>query len=255
MERGRNVAASEPQRIAIAGDWHGDEDRAVEAVGRTGDEGIAILVHTGDLGVMPGAAGDRYLDRVDDELLRSGVELWFVDGNHDDHRSLREWRRDVDGTCPVRTRIRHLPRGHRWTWHKQTWLALGGAHSVNSGRYTVGVDWWPEETISASEVAAATAGGVALFMVTHDAPAGVDVPGFVGNPHNWTEADLRSVQRNRAAVREVVDAVRPARLFHGHYHVRYEAILGDSGRRTQVSGIADNESSLDDNLVFVDLTG
>jgi hypothetical protein len=62
---------------------------------------------------------------------------------------------------------------------------------------------------------------------------------------------MLAVNRNRAAVRCVVDAVRPAQLFHGHYHVRYDAILTGAGYRTEVCGLGDDQSSLADNLLFL----
>jgi hypothetical protein len=61
---------------------------------------------------------------------------------------------------------------------------------------------------------------------------------------------MLAVNHNRAAVRSVVDAVRPAQLFHGHYHVRYDAILTGLGYRTEVFGLGDDQSSLADNLLF-----
>lgn len=176
--------------------------------------------------------------------------MWFIDGNHDDQYALRDQPREDDGTALIRDHIRYLPRGHRWTWHGQVWLALGGAYSVDNTRYTPGVDWWPEEIVSDTDVGAATAGGPVDALITHDAPSGIGVPGYVGNPHGWSEADLLAVDRNRAAVRSVVDAVRPAQLFHGHYHVRYDAILTGLGYRTEIFGLGDDQSSLADNLLF-----
>jgi predicted phosphodiesterase len=147
-----------PDRIIVAGDWHGNATRAGEAVRTAEAEGVGLLLHTGDFGVLPGASGERFLDRVEVELSRAGVAVWFIDGNHDDQYALRDQPREDDGTALIRGHIRYLPRGHRWTWHGQVWLALGGAYSVNNTRYTPGVDWWPEEIVSDTDIGAATAG-------------------------------------------------------------------------------------------------
>lgn len=238
----------EPGRIVVAGDWHGNTARAREAVRHVAASGARLLVHLGDLGIAPGTAGEHFLDEVETELARTGVELWFIDGNHDDQHRLATLPVGADGTAPIGDHIRYLPRGHRWTWRRQTWLALGGAYSVGNSRYTPGVDWWPEETISDSDVAGAIAGGPVHTVIAHDAPLGVDVPGYVGHPSGWSDADLAAANRNRARLRTVLDAVRPVRLFHGHYHVRYDATLV-GGQAITITGLADDQAPLSDNLL------
>jgi hypothetical protein len=242
------AGAGGPSRITVAGDWHGNTARAREAVRHVAASGVGLLLHLGDLGIAPGGAGERFLDGLETELARAGVELWFIDGNHDDHRRLGTLPREVDGSARISDHIRYLPRAHRWIWEGQTWLALGGAYSVGNSRYTAGVDWWPEETIADADVAAAAAGGPVDTVIAHDAPLGVDVPGYVGHPAGWSDADLAAANANRARLRTVLDAVTPARLFHGHYHVRYDATLA-RGRGTRITGLADDGSPLADNLL------
>jgi predicted phosphodiesterase len=163
------MTPTDPDRIVIAGDWHANTTRALEAIRTTAADGVRLLPHTGDLGVLPTTAGHHFLDHIDAALAETGTELWFIDGNHDDHHALRTLPRQSDGTALLRDHLRYLPRGHRWTWHDRTWLALGGAHSVNNTRYTPGINWWPEETITQSDVDTATAHGHADAMITHDA--------------------------------------------------------------------------------------
>jgi Icc-related predicted phosphoesterase len=244
-----------PERITVAGDWHGNTTRATEAVRIAAESGADLLLHTGDLGLLPTAAGQTHIDRLNAALAGAGLELWFVDGNHDDHHTLRTLPREPDGSALVRDHIRYLPRGHRWTWHDHSWLALGGAHTVNHTQYTPGVDWWPEETITQTDITAATVGGPVHTMLTHDAPFGVDVPGYVGNPHGWSTDDLQHANRNRSAIRAVVDAVRPTRLIHGHYHVRYTTNLVSAGRTTLIMGVGSDETPVKENLVSLSGSG
>jgi hypothetical protein len=120
-----------PARIGVAGDWHGNTAWATRAVrkmaGLLPADGPRVIVHLGDFGIWPGAAGREYLARLDAALAEAGAELSFIDGNHEDFTQLARLRPGEDGRAQVTERIYHLPRGHRWRWHGRDWLALGGA--------------------------------------------------------------------------------------------------------------------------------
>ena len=168
------------------------------------------------------------------------------------------------GLRPIRPHIFHLPRGLRWRWHGKTWMALGGAHSVDRPMRKPGVSWWPEERLTAADVSHAISGGPVDVIVAHDAPDGYEIPGLPGGfpPAELYQADLHRQPRiglpqqglvarahlHRQLVGEVVDATAPTVLFHGHYHVRYTAYRGE----TRVVGLADDSGNLaDDSGNFV----
>lgn len=211
-----------PSKIVVAGDWHGNGSWAYGVIrrlpGLLPDETPRIVVHCGDFGVWPGAAGERYLDRLDTQLDQAGGVLWFVDGNHEWHPGLARIP-VTGGVRMVRERIWHLPRGSRWVWHGRRWLALGGAVSVDRALRTEGLTWWPGEEITVQEAAVAVSAGPADVMVCHDAPAGV--PLHLPPPQPawaWAPADLARSDDHRILLRGVVDQVRPRWLMHGHYH-------------------------------------
>jgi len=60
---------SVPARIGVAGDWHGNTPWAVQAVREISAllpaEGPRMIVHLGDFGIWPGAAGRQYLSQLD----------------------------------------------------------------------------------------------------------------------------------------------------------------------------------------------
>lgn len=60
---------------------------------------------------------------------------------------------------------------HRWELGGRSFVALGGAPSVNRHLLTEGVDWWPSEVIGEAHVQSTVAGGAADVMLTHDSPA------------------------------------------------------------------------------------
>jgi hypothetical protein len=256
------AALTDPGLVTVAGDWHGDFEFAAEVIdaapaGPSGASGARTVLQLGDFGVWPGPPGAGFLDRLAGHLRARNAVLLFVDGNHEDHPQLLGYPLRPDGLRVLRPRLYHLPRGFRWCWHGRTWLALGGAHSIDRGRRTAGVDWWPGETITAEDVERAMAGGQVDYMVTHDCPAGISIPTIrdpvIGQPKDLFE-ELAIEAEYRRVLRDVVTAVRPAQLLHGHYHVRHEAWLDLGGGRTcRITGMG-KTSSVADNMLTLDLT-
>jgi hypothetical protein len=235
-----DLAAAEPNRIAVAGDWHGNTAWAVRAVRKMTallpDDGPRVILHLGDFGIWPGRSGRDYLSRLDVALAARGAELWFVDGNHEDFTQLAMLRPGPDGREQVTGRIWHLPRGYRWRWHGREWLALGGAVSLDRAGRTAGVDWWPEEEITWRQARSVIDAGPADVMVTHECPAGVEHV-FPPPPSWWSPDDLRRSDAHRALLREVVLAVRPRWLMHGHLHIGYQRRVDLGFGPVEVTGL------------------
>jgi Calcineurin-like phosphoesterase len=234
---------SDPARIGIAGDWHGNTKWATRAVRRIGaalppgaQDEPGIIVHLGDFGIWPGPSGPSYLASLDEALTAASCELWFVDGNHEDFSQLGRLRPDDSGRSRVSERIWYLPRGHRWRWHDREWLALGGAVSLDRAGRTPGQDWWPEEEITWRQAGAVISAGRADVMVTHECPAGVE-HAFPPPPSWWAAADLRRSDAHRALVREVVLAARPGWLMHGHLHIGYQRRVDFGAGPVEVTGL------------------
>ena len=88
------------------------------------------------------------------------------------------------------------------------------------------------------------------MMLTHDAPTGVDVPGLPP-ASTWEPEEIDRADRHRRLLREVVDAVQPERLVHGHFHSRYDAELRlGSGQAVAVTGLANEWTGSDGCLEF-----
>jgi hypothetical protein len=233
-----------PDRLTIAGDWHADGAWARTVIRAAAEAGSGVLLHLGDFGIWPGEFGRTYLDTVERALAETGVTLAFIDGNHEDFPQLLATPVEPldDGTPglrAVRPGLYHLPRGTRWTWGDLRWLALGGAASVDRAWRKPGISWWPEETLTSGDVRRASESGEVDVMLTHDCPAGVAIPGFGPPPDGsgppkpppWPVDALAAAHANRMLLREVVDAVTPTQLFHGHFHVAYTAELPLAGDR------------------------
>ncbi|CAM4086510.1 Calcineurin-like phosphoesterase superfamily domain protein [Mycobacterium basiliense] len=239
-----------PSRIAIAGDWHADTDYAVAAIEHAAKREATVLIHLGDFGYN---FTDEYLNSLDETLARCQMTLGFVDGNHENFDRLLGWPVDPDGLRHLRAHLVHLPRGFRWRWGQTSCLALGGAYSLDRFMRTRGRSWWVQELITRKQVGDTAAAGPADAMFCHDCPAGITVPGAARDRLGFPERELRRSELHRLRLRSVVDAVRPGRLWHGHFHRRYQAVLYGQGYRTVVDGLGKNSNPVDNNMVVVNL--
>ena len=227
-----------PTRVAIMGDWHADAYFAELIIEAAHNLGAEIIVHTGDFGFSYHNDHHRnFISRVTRKLRKLDMVLVSVDGNHESFDYLNSLPLNADGLRPVTKHIAHLPRGFRWKWWDTTWLALGGAHSVNSHLLTPGYDWFPEELITWAQAEEVIAAGHADVMVTHDVPNKVYIQGLPG-ASLFPAYQINAAEEHHALLGEVVDEVRPDWLFHGHMHKRHTAQrpLRDGGE-TSIIGL------------------
>jgi len=246
----------DPGIVAIAGDWHGNTRWALGQIRNAHEHGATTIVHVGDFGFWTDCdQTTAYLGELDELLTDYGMWLLWVDGNHEDHARLATLPVDpATGLRPITARIHHLPRGFRWTWHGRDWMALGGAHSVDRAQRCEGVSWWPGEFLTPAEVEYACRDGNVDVMLCHDSPTRADVPVLRG-PSSWPQYDLAASAQHRALIQHVVDTVRPAVLWHGHYHCRYDDVITrPDGGTTVIRGLAEDGTWPQGNMILLDLT-
>lgn len=238
-----------PRRLAIAGDWHGDTAWACKAVWAAQERGANVIAHLGDFGYQfhPG-----FLLRLHEALSVAGIPLMFIDGNHDDHQWLAQLPVGRNRLRKLTDWIWHIPRGFRWRWGTLRFCGLGGAHSVDGiWRRQGGLMWQKEERITEEQATMVKGGGWCDVLFAHDCPAGVPIPHL--HPEDFPQIEILRAEEHRQLLREVVDAVRPRAIWHGHYHIRYEQPINFGYGPVKVTGLADNGSSIGDNLQIVDL--
>lgn len=230
--------------IALAGDWHGNLRWASARLMSLGERGIATLLHVGDFGLWPGPSGRTFLEGIDKVARRYGVtRIDVVPGNHDDWGRLtdlfsRPEHHDATGApLPVSVSevVRFLPRGYRWVESGRSFVALGGAPSLDYASRSPGETWWPEEMIEPADVKRTVAGGHADVMLTHDAPeVPFTTPGvaevLATNPMGWSDRALAYAKLGRDRVTEAFLGVAPRLLVHGHFHTSGETTVRLPGR-------------------------
>jgi predicted phosphodiesterase len=178
-------------------------------------ERVDLILQLGDWGFW--WPGDDKDERLNEMLAAHDIPMWFIDGNHDNHARLRAQSR-----YQLRSHLRYLPRGERFELDGVSFLALGGAYSIDKAYRIEGKSWWREEEITYAEAMHAVEGGRVTVMLTHDIPWGVEL--------TWDrKRDFPDSIPNRKLLRHVVDEVRPKWLFHGHMHFRQTSLLPLTG--------------------------
>jgi hypothetical protein len=256
---GKGEALEEPSFILVAGDTHGSDRNARFVVQEAYAEGADLILQVGDFGYWPRFPDGRaFLKEVERVLARYDLPLWFIDGNHEDHETLQS-ATTPPGPVQISDHVTYLPRGTRWQWRGQTWLAMGGAPSVDRNWRKAGRDWFPTERASQEVIDAIAAAGGADIVVAHDAPSGVrflterlnlDIPAHLRDC-GWPTDALVSSDHHMQAMRGLLDSVRPRAWFHGHHHVRYDEPLAADWGQTQVHGLACDQNDLSDQVVLV----
>jgi hypothetical protein len=252
-----SIANLVPDRVLVAGDWHANVAWARGVVtlllDLLPDESPRVVVHAGDFGIWRGEFGDNYLQILNNALVRYDALVLFVDGNHEDFALLHEIAGTSDPREPVqiRSNIWWLPRGYRWTWHDRTWLALGGAVSVNRVQLREGFDYFPAEQITKEQSDRVRADGHADVMVCHDCPASVPLR-LRQPPQWWSDRDLALSAVHRERLQDIVDDVRPSYLIHGHYDIEHDTVVDMPFGPVTVTGL-DRDKATSGNYRVLDV--
>lgn len=238
-------------KIGILGDLHGNSTWAVYALQRLSQAGVTEAVQLGDFGF--GLAESRFLRSVEAACKTYRINLIVVPGNHEDYDLVNGYPLMDDGFQSVSDHIVVAPRGHRWKMGGRSFVALGGAPSVDR-TYRQRLErekpgrrfWWKEEQITKADVDKVIEGGHADIMVAHDAPYVQDIQRRIeGNPHGWEQRDIEYADKGRKLMDRAFSAVQPHVFLHGHYHFPvYDNVIWSDHTVSHVVGLdADNSDN------------
>lgn len=190
----------------------------------------------------------EYEDFVVQELSNNDMQLYFIDGNHENFNALfgMTFEKDSAGFSVVRKNIMYAERGLDWTWSGVKFLALGGACSLDRNSNKENIDWFADEIIRHKDIEKCFEAGKVDIMITHDCPQ-MTIPNFSIDKYD----DLAGVLYNRRAIKEVCINAKPHMLFHGHLHHRHHTLLSIGvGRATLVNGLGAKTQDPDSWIVF-----
>ena len=208
-------------RVALVGDTHANTWWTTRIIENLAAEGVGVMVQLGDFGWWPHM---QFARKVSWAAARAGVEVLFIDGNHEHHPNLRASALLADpggtpgGPVLMHPNLWYLPRGCAWEWDGVRFRALGGAYSIDMDARVPGKNWFPGEMPSAEDAERAIVAGPADVLLSHDYPElGYQLKGMPGLSKEHQKGS-RAVQLLLA---EVARAIDPELVVHGHWHRRY----------------------------------
>lgn len=226
-------------KVFFAGDVHGNLSSASYLIRMAAAHGLSEIYQVGDWGYWEAEfTGEIFLDEVSKELVAKGIILYWIDGNHENFELLYEkYNVTGPGEYTIRPNIIYLARGTTKVIGGKKFIFCGGAVSIDKRRRIPYISWWPHEQITwhDSEITVANGQG-ADVMVLHDAPAGLPkLDAYLGefNPGVYPEAHA-----HRVLVENMVRAIKPKVIVHGHYHFYYVDEFDYGTGRAKVHGLS-----------------
>lgn len=209
-------------RALLLGDCHGNDRFFARGCKEARALGCSHIIQLGDFGFWPHyPEGRGFLKWCADQLNHYQLTGYWLPGNHECYDEIdRQYGNDRTKKHRTRGRLFYLPRGYRWTWDGISFMAVGGAYSIDKDLRVKGKSWWPQETLTDEDVIACTAHGEVDVILSHDAPNGARIPCLEGqNEYMYPES-----HRNRERLESIVKKTKPRLLVHGHYHERYSDV-------------------------------
>ena len=201
-------------RVALVGDTHANAWWTTRVIENLAAEGVRMMVQLGDFGWWPHL---QFARQVSWAATKAGVEVLFIDGNHE-HVLGGGPGESLTGPVLMHPNLWYLPRGCAWEWDGVRFRALGGGYSIDMDFRTPGKDWFPEEVPTAEDAERAISAGPADVLLSHDYPElGYQLKGLPG----LKDEHKRGSRAVQLLLAEVVRAIDPELVVHGHWHRRY----------------------------------
>ena len=204
--------------IGVTGDTHGDF--TLERFYNAKAKELDVLIVCGDFGYV-WYGNNRENERLD-KINKLGITVLFVAGNHENYDLLKSYETvEIFGgkAKKIRNNIYQLLTGEIYDIDNKTFLALGGAESIDKDLRIKGLSWWEEEIPTAEEIQNAKnnvskRNNKVDFIISHTAfPEAIRYLGF--NPKNDKATYLLEWFK---------DNVEYKQWFFGHMHTNKKII-------------------------------
>jgi predicted phosphodiesterase len=236
-------------RLLLLGDTHRNATFLATAFEAAEREGCEQIIQLGDFGygwqwlaLGEGLEICRFSAVASVLVDRTGIGLCFIDGNHENFDRLAMQATAPDGSQEVAPGVRHLARGQRLELGGCSFLACGGAISLDRLARTEGRSWWAAEAITTADVVACGSESIDVLLC-HDAPLESGLPAERHSSGYGMAADI-DWYLNRMRLSEVLAATSPSLVVHGHLHRRYELDLAPE-REARIVGLASDAQGIE----------
>jgi hypothetical protein len=181
--------------IFVVGDIHAEWGHLNSLINERNPE---IILQCGDFGFWP----NYYPMRIKNGDCR----IYWCDGNHEDHWALKDLTNNE-----VAPNVFYMKRGSTLTLPDgRIVLFMGGADSIDKGYRTMGIDWFPEEVISWSDVKDLPEIKIDI-VISHTCPLQFNVDD-VRHKHEKLE------DPSRHGLSYILNKYKPDLWYFGHWH-------------------------------------
>ncbi len=117
-----------------------------------------------------------------------------------------------------------LRRGYVYTIDNQTFLTIGGAHSIDKLWRKPNISWWKDEDITRWDIKRAKQNlakynNTVDYVLTHCAPTPVHQE--IAKQERFSHADKEET-RNEVLLQEINEIINFKKWYFGHYHIDRE---------------------------------
>ena len=169
-----------------------------------------IVLQCGDFGYWP--------NLFPFDVERHNSTIYFCDGNHEDHWSLRNLKDNE-----IRPNVFYMKRGSMLKLPDgRNVLFMGGANSVDEPTRTIGINWFPEEIITNREIYELPDEKIDI-VISHTCPneffnSFVKKLRFTGYDDN---------DPSRKALSYILENYRPKLWYFAHFHLAATGMTKD----------------------------
>lgn len=217
-------------KIAFLGDLHGNTNNAYKLIDFIMEhDNPDLLIQVGDMGVM-GELFEKYLNKLNKKLESYNIELWFIDGNHENFNWLLNKVKNPHGLNTITSKIKYIPRGTMLTLGKKNFYFCGGAFSIDKFMRTIYKSWWPQETLSKEETEELinyyndTYSNYKIdYFISHDTPL---FEHYQDDSIFMNQSDFYEDYSHKMNLRKIYELTKAPKIIHGHYH-RFNKFIQD----------------------------
>lgn len=187
------------KKVIVTGDIHNDFGSLNSLINKKDPD---LVICAGDFGYWPGVKWAKELSFIKPK----NAKILWCDGNHENHWAIRD--RTTDELAP---NIFYMPRGSTYTLDDgRVILFMGGAYSIDKQWRKIGIDWFPEETISQKDLNNLPDVKVDIF-ITHTCPTELVNDLKINYPE-------KSFEPSNHALSELWKHYKPSTWIFGHWH-------------------------------------
>lgn len=206
-------------KVLLCGDTHASKSHFNYLFEKVKELKPDVMIVLGDFGYWPRfRIGVSFLQHIQRLAEEAKLDIWWLDGNHEDHEWLSHLIPDFPSKpIPVTSngeeysRVLYLPRGFRFEIGGVSFMSYGGAFSVDRDSREEGIDYFEAEEVIDPDHIKSLPNEHVDVLLTHDVPMGYSFGYPIGDMSRLSE-------QSRLCLSELVDKTTPWFGFGGHHH-------------------------------------